>query len=223
MTPVSTDPDGNANGTSPLIEMATGYFRSRTLCAAARLGIADVLDEGERTVDQLATACRTEPSSLYRLLRALASFGIVSESKPATFVLTPLGAPLLKNTPDSAWAAIVFWADLLADSWSYLTECVRTGNTAGEIMTREGVTSRWSKDPEAPAICRAVMGTGPAENYMPLARAWDFSAGRIVADLGGGGGALILAILEAYPDTQGMLVDLQESVTRAAPQGQRAL
>lgn len=217
MTPVSTDPSGNSDCTSPLIEMAMGYFRSRTLCAAARLGIADVLDDGEKTVDQLATVCRAEPTSLYRLLRALASFGIVSESKPATFVLTPTGARLRKNTPDSAWAAILFWADLLADNWSFLTECVRTGHTAGEIMTREGVTSRWSKDPEAPAIFRAVMGTGPAENYMPLARAWDFSAGRVVADLGGGGGALILAILEAYPDIQGMLVDLQDSVTRAAP------
>ena len=61
------------------------------------------------------------------------------------------------------------------------------------------------------------MGTGPAENYMPLARAWDFSARRVVADLGGGGGALLLAILKAYPGIQGMLVDLEESVARAAP------
>jgi hypothetical protein len=35
--------------------MAMGYFRSRTLCAAARLGIADVLDDGEKTVDQIGS------------------------------------------------------------------------------------------------------------------------------------------------------------------------
>ncbi len=206
---------GNVNRTSPLVEMAMGYARSRTLCAAARLGIADVLGDGERTVDQLATACQADPAALHRLLRALATFGIVSESKPATFVLTSMGAPLRKNTPDSAWAAIVFWADLLADSWSYLTECVRTGNTASEVMKREGVISRWSKDPEAPAIFRAVMGTGPAEDYMPLAHAWNFSDRRVVADLGGGGGTLILALLETYPNMQGILVDRQESVDRA--------
>jgi hypothetical protein len=73
-----------------LIEMAMGYARSRGLGAAARLGIADVLGDGERTVDQLATACRADPASLHRLLRALASFGIASESKPGIFVLTPI-------------------------------------------------------------------------------------------------------------------------------------
>ena len=78
-----------------------GYFRSRTLCAAARLGIADVLGDGEGTVDQLAAACRADPAALHRLLRSLASFGIVSESKLATFFLTPMGAPLRKNAPDS--------------------------------------------------------------------------------------------------------------------------
>ena len=94
---------------------------------------------------------------------------------------------------------------------------MRTGTTAGEIMKREGVVSRWSKDPDAPAIFRAVMGTGPTEDYMPLARAWDFSDRRVIADLGGGGGTMILAILKAYPNSQGMLVDRQESIDQATP------
>jgi hypothetical protein len=204
-------------GMGPLIQMAMGYARSRTLCAAARLGIADILDDGEKSVEELATACGAEPSSLYRLLRALASFGIVAESKPMKFVLMPMGGPLRKNAPDSAWAAIIFWADLLADNWSYMTECVRTGDTAAEIMEREGRISRWSKDPDAPAIFRAVMGTGPAQDYMALIRAWNFSARHVVADLGGGGGALLLALFEAYPGIRGMLVDREESISCAAP------
>src|SRR6185436_6946719 len=95
-----------------LHDMATGYFRGRVLCAAARLGIADVMDTGERTVAELAAASHSDPSSLYRLLRALGTFGIVRETAPATFALTPLGLPLRKSSPDSAWASIVFWADL---------------------------------------------------------------------------------------------------------------
>jgi len=75
----------------------------------------------------------------------------------------------------------------------------QSGETATKIMARQEVASRWSSDPDAPAIFRAVMGTAPAENYMPIARAWDFSKYATVADLGGGGGGLIAAILEAYP------------------------
>src|SRR6266851_2418130 len=105
---------------SQLVEMAMGYFRSRALCAAARLGIADALGDEERTLQQLATACSADAGALYRLLRALASFGIVVETKPGSFALTAFGKPLRKDVPDSAWAGVVFWSDLLADSWSQL-------------------------------------------------------------------------------------------------------
>jgi SAM-dependent methyltransferase len=205
-----------ASASRTLWEMATGYFRSRTLCAAARLGIADVIGDSESTVEQLAVACQADTASLHRLLRALATFGIVSETAPGKFALTSLGKPLRKDASDSAWANVVFWADLLAHNWSFLTDCVRTGTNAWEIMKREGVAPRMSLDPEGAAIFRAIMGTGPAEDYMPLARAWDFSSWRVVADLGGGGGALILAILNAHPGVRGMLVDRPESIDRAA-------
>lgn len=198
-----------------LTQMAMGYFRSRVLCAAARLGVADALGDEERTLEHLAAVCQAEPAALYRLLRALASFGVVAETTPASFALTPFGKPLRKDVPDSAWAGVVFWADLLADSWSYLTECVRTGQKAMNVRP-PGVPSRWSQDPDASAVFRAVMGTAPAEDYMPLARAWDFSKYHTVADLGGGGGALIAAVLEAFPHVQGVLVDWPESIDRAA-------
>jgi Dimerisation domain len=108
---------------APLTEIAMGYFRSRALCAAARLGVADALGDEECTVDHLAAACGAEPAALYRLLRALASFGVVSETSSARFVLTAYGKPLRKDVADSAWAAVIFLADLLADDWSYLTKC----------------------------------------------------------------------------------------------------
>lgn len=206
---------GNVTQNKSLTAMAMGYSRSRVLCAAARLGVADALGDDERYVHQLAALCGAQPASLYRLLRALASFGVVAERTPEHFVLTPLGKPLRKDAPNSEWAAIVFWADLLADSWSYLTECIRTGDTAMRVMEREGVASRWSKDPGADGIFRAVMGTAPAEDYMPIVRGWDFSNYRTVADLGGGGGALIIAVLEAFPSLQGMLVDRQQSIDQA--------
>jgi precorrin-6B methylase 2 len=152
---------------------------------------------------------------MYRLLRALASFGVVAERAPEHFVLTPFGRPLRKDAPNSEWAVIVFWADLLAENWSYMTECIRTGESAFGIMEREHVASRWSKDPNAGDIFRAVMGTAPAEDYMPIVRTWDFSQYRTVADLGGGGGALLVAVLEAFPRLRGMLVDRKESIDQA--------
>ena len=186
---------GNVTPNAALVEMAMGYARSRVLCAAARLGVAD---------------------ALYRLMRALASIGITEETRPRHFRLTPLGKPLRRDVDHSAWPAVVFWADLLADEWSLLTECVRAGKPASQVRDPK-MPSRWSQVPEAGAIFRAVMGTAPAENYSPIARAWDFSQAQVVADLGGGGGSLILAVLEFYPHLRGMLVDLEASIEAARP------
>jgi hypothetical protein len=207
---------GNVITNQGLLEMAMAYSRSRVLCAAARLGIADALADQERSIASLAETCQADPDALYRLLRALASIGVTEETKPEHFRLTPFGNPLRKDAPQSVWAAVVFWSDLLADSWSLLTDCVRTGNPAAQVRD-PNIPSRWSQDPEAGAIFRAVMGTAPAEDYAPIAQAWDFSRVSVVADLGGGGGALILAVLALNSNARGILVDLEPSIEAAKP------
>jgi ubiquinone/menaquinone biosynthesis C-methylase UbiE len=84
-------------------------------------------------------------------------------------------------------------------------------------MDKAGIASRWSQDPGANAmIFREVMGTAQAENYAPIVDAWPFPASGVVADLGGGGGALIRAVLERHPKLRGMLVDRDESIEAAA-------
>ncbi len=208
---------GNVAPNSELLEMAMAYSRSRMLCTAARLGVADALGTEERGVEELAKSCQADCDSLYRLLRALAAVGIVSQTAPRRFVLTQLGQPLRKNIPNSAWAGVVFWSDLLSDQWTYLTDCVKTGTSSGRVMETAGIVSRWFKDPEAPAIFRAVMGTAPTEDYAPIAKSWDFDAHQVVADLGGGGGALLEAILTHYPRITGLLVDRSESIESAKP------
>jgi ubiquinone/menaquinone biosynthesis C-methylase UbiE len=196
--------------------MAMAYSRSCVLSAGARLGVADALGDAERSALEVATACEADPSSMYRLLRAMAALGLLNETSPQHFRLTALGQPLRKDAPDSAWASVVFWADLLADFWSQLGECVRTGQSAAQVMTQTGRPSRWSQDPEAGAIFRAVMGTAPTEDYAPIAAAWPFPTNGVVADLGGGGGSLIRAVLERHSKLRGMLVDRAASIETAA-------
>jgi hypothetical protein len=199
--------------------MAQGYFRGKIVCAAARLGIADALAECPQDVHELAAATASNPDALRRLLRALAAIGIVDEIAVGRFALSALGKPLQKSAPDSAWASVVFWADLIADRWTYLADCVRAGGMAAADaeLARRGVKSRWSLEPDAPAIFHAVFAEPTARDMATLAAAYDFSRSRCVADLGGAGGALLAAILAAHPHVRGMLVDRKEAIDRAAP------
>jgi hypothetical protein len=205
---------GNVIANKGLVEMAMAYSRSRVLCAAARLGVADALGDEVRSVGFLAEECQADATALYRLLRALASMGVMEETTPEHFRLTSFGKPLRKDAPQSSWPGVIFWADLLADEWSLLTDCIRTGKPASQVRDPK-IPSRWSQDADAGSIFRAVMGTAPAEDYAPIAEAWDFSRAQVVADLGGGGGSLILAVLGLNPQLRGMLVDLEPSVESA--------
>jgi SAM-dependent methyltransferase len=207
-------PPANAHHKT-LTEMSQAYTRGRMLAAAARLGVADFMSDSPVHVDTLASATNAHADALYRLLRALASFGIVVETSPRHFMLSSLGQCLRKDAPNSEWASVIFWADLLADNWSHLTECVRTGENAAAVMQRTGYPSRWAIDPDARSIFGAVMGTAPAQDYAPIARAWDFSQSHTVADLGGGGGGLMTAILQLNPRLHGILVDRPEFIQKA--------
>jgi hypothetical protein len=205
---------GNVITNPALVEMAMAYSRSRVLCAAARLGIADALKDDTRSVSDMAEKCQADTTALYRLLRALASLAVTEETSPEHFRLTPFGQPLRKDAPNSVWPDVIFWADLIADDWSLLTDCVRTGKPARDVRD-PNIPSRWSQEPEGYSIFRAVMGSAPAEDYAPIAKSWDFSQANVVADLGGGAGSLILAILALNPHLRGMLVDREDSIDGA--------
>lgn len=208
---------GSSSGNEPpyaaVIQMSMAYRRSSVLRAAARLGVADALGDDVRGLDFLATACQADADALYRLLRTLASMGIAEETAPKQFRLTSFGGPLRKDTPRSAWSWVIF-GDLIGDSYAWLTECVRTGKPASEVRD-PNVPTRWSQYPDALSIFHSVMGTAPVEDYAPIAAAWDFSHASVVADLGGGGGSLILAVLQLNPHVRGMLVDREAGIEAA--------
>jgi hypothetical protein len=69
--------------------MALGYLVSRSLHVATELGIAELLKDGPKTIEELAAKTGAHRASLYRLLRTLAAQGVFAEDEPGRFVTTP--------------------------------------------------------------------------------------------------------------------------------------
>ena len=63
-----------------LTQLITGSLGSQAVYVAAQLGIADLLADGPKSVDELAAAAKVDAPSLYRVLRALASFGVLQRA-----------------------------------------------------------------------------------------------------------------------------------------------
>ena len=84
-----------------LMRLINAYQVSQALHVAATLGVADQLRDGRKSYDDLARACGAHPTSLYRLLRALAAVGVFSETDNKEFSLTTLGVCLTSDAPGS--------------------------------------------------------------------------------------------------------------------------
>ena len=93
---------GDALGgpTATLMPLINGFMASRVVHVAAELGIADLLAQGAKSSEVLARETGTSAPSLHRLLRALASLGVIDELSPGHFALNALGAQLRTGVPD---------------------------------------------------------------------------------------------------------------------------
>jgi orsellinic acid C2-O-methyltransferase len=127
------------------------------------------------------------------------------------FALTPMGAYLRADAPDSMRNWAVLWGrPMIWSAWGRLTDSVRTGETAPQLIAGLGTFEWVAQDPEGAAIFNRSMQELTVRVSRAIASAYDFSGLRTVVDVGGGHGALLPAILRASPQLAGVVYDLPQ-------------
>jgi hypothetical protein len=194
--------------------MLTGYWITQALYVAAKLGLADLLKDGLKSTDDLAAATQTHPRALYRLLRALASVGVFAEHDGHRFSLTPL-AECLRSEPGSQRALAIMVGEEHYHAFAELLYSVQTGKTAFDKVYGLPVFDFLSKHPEkAKVFDEAMVGVHGRETAAML-EAYDFSGIGVLADIGGGNGSVLSAVLQKHPKMRGILFDLPGVAERA--------
>lgn len=207
---------GEMSSSVELLRMSSGAWVSQALAVAAKLRVADLLIDGPRSVEDLAEQTATDPSSLYRLLRALASVGLFVESE-GRFGLTPLGEGLRSDIAGSVRAmcemrgAPWFW-----DTWGQLEFSVTTGRPAFDEIHGTDLFTYLDDHAEARALFAHSMSALSAVEIAAVVGAYDFPATGTVIDVGGSHGALMAAVLRAQPALRGVLFDRPATVANAA-------
>ena len=200
-----------------MLQMIWGLHISRAVYVVAELGVADMLASGPMTAAQLAQATRAHEPSLYRVLRLLAALGVFTEGKDRSFGLTVLGDRLRADAPASmrSWAMLT---DSIGGVRSFdpIIETVRTGKPGLEIAYGMNVFHFLAAHPAQAQGFQAAMSERTAAFAPSLAAGYDFSAARTVADIGGGKGTLLAAILHEHGHLRGVLFDRPEVVPEAA-------
>ena len=200
-------------GTAP--ELIFGLLRARVLsaaiCSAAELGIVDHLHDEPVPVAELARLTKCDEESLYRLLRCLAIAGVIVEAKPRSFVQTSVSEALSSRSPNSIRdLAIMDGQEWFTRPIDELTYSVRTGASSFDEVFGMHVFEYFEKQPEAARAFNAGMQAATAQLEMPLLDQYDFSWATTIADIGGGTGAFLEAVLLRNPLASGVLGDLAE-------------
>ena len=192
-----------------LIERLLGGYRdTQMLYVAAALGIADHIADGPRTAQDLALAVGAHPGALHRLLRALSGLGVFSELPDGRFEMTAAAELLRAKVPGSVRErALSYGESWWWGAWGRTIECVRSGKTAFEQQYGQTLFEFLGTRPDAATAFNANMASRTAAAAANIVSAIELREADCVADVGGGRGVLLAALLHAFPRVRGILCE----------------
>jgi hypothetical protein len=201
-----------------MLQLLNACLTTHALHVVAELGIADRLADGAVAIDDLAVTTGAHAPSLYRLLRMLVGVGVFREEGKGRFALTAVGQTLRSVGLESVrdWALYVGapapWA-----AWGRLRETVMTGNSGFVLAHGQSTYEYLTRHAELGAPFDRWMTRQSDQHNGAVVAAYDFSAFRTVADVGGGQGSTLAAILSVNPSMRGILLDQPQVVAGAEP------
>jgi hypothetical protein len=199
-----------------LMQILFGFAASRAIGVTAELRIADLLQDGPKTAEELAEHTHVHARSLYRVLRACANVGVYSENSAKQFSLTPLAEPLLSNIPGSLRAmAEMITTDWQFKTWAELSYSVKTGQPAFDKVHGMSSFEYFWSNKRAGQQFNDAMTSNSAFASVSIVNSYDFSGIPKLVDVGGGHGFLLASILSKYPTVQGVLYDMPAIVAEA--------
>jgi len=198
-----------------MMQAAQGFAVSQALYVAAKLGLADLIAAGPIAPAALAGQVGAQPDPLRRLLRVLAARQVFREDAEGRFALTPQAEPLRSGVPGSIRASVILMHEMHYAAWAHLLDAVSGGGAAFPRAFGQSMYAYNAARPEVAALFNASMEEIGGTEVPEVVAAYDFAGLRCVADIGGGNGRLLSAILGSHPHLQGILLDQQEAIAAA--------
>jgi hypothetical protein len=214
---MSAEPQHNAPPPHVIvIQMLTGMWVAQVMRAVAQLGVADLIAAGTRSANDLAEGCDADANALVRLMRAAATIGLVIETAPAEFALTPTGMTLRANAPGSmrdfviAEAAPGHWLP-----WGRLVDAVRRGGSMAQETLGTDPWDYYAKNVEEGHSFARAMSNLSSIASEDVARVYDPGDVKRIVDVGGSEGALLRGVLARTPNARGILFDRADVIEGA--------
>lgn len=199
-----------------LIRMSYGFMYTKLVYMAATLNLGERLAQGPRSSDDIARELNFYPPYLYRLMRAIAGEGILTEVEEGVFGLTEMGECLRPDHPDAACASILAaCSPAIIAAWEKLPEALTSGDTGFNLAFGKNLFEWLSEHPDLSTQFNESMTGVFGREPILVAEAYDFSSFESVVDVGGGNGNALSLILSRHQGPHGLVYDQPHVVTEA--------
>ena len=196
--------------------LVTGMWAAKAVATAASLGIPDQLAHGPRSAEDVARAIGADPPSVYRLMRGVASVGVLEQHDDGRFALTPVGDCLRADVPGSMRSLLI--AEMAPGHWlpwGNLEDAVRSGKPSAPATLGMDVWKYYEKNhAEGFHFAEAMSGMSHMAMQAVLA-SYSFVGAKKVVDVGGSHGAFVSAVLQREKTARGVLFDRADVVEGA--------
>jgi hypothetical protein len=186
-------------------DLAKAHIAARCLHVAAEFGVADAVGEGPTDPREIGARTGLAPDAVGRILRLLAAHGVF-ESSPAGYSHNAASRLLRSDHPESLRSYVrmngmpAFWG-----RYAELATAARTGRPA---VDWRGLLAYLEQHPDEAQIFNAAMVAKSRAVLPTVIEAYDFSRFGVIADIGGGRGHLLAAVLDRAPRARGILFEL---------------
>jgi acetylserotonin N-methyltransferase len=199
-----------------VLDLLEAFRRSKTMFAAVELGVFDALDQ-PRSLDELVAQLNCHRMALMTLLNSCVALGLLNKQEDL-YSNSPVATTYLtKESPRRMTGYIHYSNRVMWQMWSHLEDAVRDGSHRWkQTFGFEGpIFSHFFETEEA--MHEFLMGmhgfgmiTSPS-----IVNAFDLSRFKVLADLGGATGHLVIAACQRYPQLQGIVFDLPHALELA--------
>jgi O-methyltransferase domain len=197
-----------------LVEVINLGLLWHCLCAITRLEVPERLAAGPLPLAELAAAVGAHQDALWRVLRLVADHHVVTFEGDRVG-LTDRGRLLCRDHPSSLSAA---FATVGASDLAHgLTETLRTGRAAAPRVLGMPYWDYMAAHPDQQALFDQAMVQRAQVLSIACVPVLDWSPSSTIADIAGGTGTLLAAVLQAAPGVHGILVEQPQVLERARP------
>jgi len=193
-----------------VIDLIFGRKRSQILYVGVTLGIFDALAHGPKNAARVASALNVDTDLLYRLMRALGSLALLHEDHTKTFSLTPMGALLCTDHPQTL-RGVALWEEGPESyaTWQHLATLITEGQQNAFVREfGQPAFAYMAQHPSVGAVFNEAMSSySSLDNALVLEALapYDFAGLSHLCDVGGGHGSTLCSLLVQYPHLTGHL------------------